>query len=205
MRGQLFLALLHAGRSRVVLIGAGAWKAELNGSGCAFEQKHERDQYEEREGYKSKRFDEAEQRRLSRRPPSPAAASCSGSARLAPVASSQAPSAGLEGLTLGTERLPVRLARPRQHRGGDGDADRAADRARQIEDAGGLVRGFLRQRLIGERRQRHEDHAHADALDDAGPDDPRRVDVEIVPSHRVAAGGGEGQADENEPARLRRA
>ena len=66
LRGQLFLALLHAGRSRVVLISAGAWKAELNGPGCAFEQKHERDQYEEREGYKSKRFDEAEQRRLSR-------------------------------------------------------------------------------------------------------------------------------------------
>ena len=48
-----------------------------------------------------------------------------------------------------------------------GDADRGADAAHQRVEAGGLVELVWPHAAEGDRGQRHEEQAHADAGDDA--------------------------------------
>ena len=77
------------------------------------------------------------------------------------------------------ERL-VRLRAAGERGGDERDAEAAAEVARQIVEAGGVAQLLLVQLAHRDHRERHENEADGDAVDDARPDDidPRHVHVD---------------------------
>ena len=73
----------------------------------------------------------------------------------------------------------MRLRAAREHRRDKRDADAAAKVAHEIVKAAGIADLLLAELAHGRRRQRHENEADGDAVDDTRPDDAAHADLKV--------------------------